>query len=187
LANDLAYCWLSVSELSASRNLAAWIRRYFFGDMPVVSRKTLKKCLFEVKPTCPAMALTVASIAYAGGDKYGTIYKTGTSTWTTGDLRTGALRISGGTLVVNGNVTTDYVGLIMTGGMLSGDADFYKGDRRAANDFSSGTVDWGDLQILQDAFNASGAAGTPVPEPATLLIMLAGGLPALLKRRRSRG
>ena len=46
-----------------------------------------------------------------------------------------------------------------------------------------GDVDWDDLQILQDRFRELNAAG-PVPEPATLFVMLAAGLPALLKRRR---
>jgi len=46
-------------------------------------------------------------------------------------------------------------------------------------------VDWYDLQILQTAYNAGAGADT-IPEPATLFIMLAAGLPALLRRRRSR-
>ncbi len=50
----------------------------------------------------------------------------------------------------------------------------------------NGTVDWEDLQTLMSGMN-SGAAGATIPEPATLFIMLAAGLPALLKRRRSRG
>jgi hypothetical protein len=83
---------------------------------------------------------TVASIAYAGGDRYGTVYKQGTSTWTTGNITTGTLRISNGTLVVNGTVTLDYSGLVMSGsGVLSGNATVYKSDRRARFDFVSGT------------------------------------------------
>ena len=49
-----------------------------------------------------------------------------------------------------------------------------------------GDVDWDDLQILQGRFRELNDAG-PVPEPATLFIMLGAGLPALLRRRRSRG
>jgi len=50
-----------------------------------------------------------------------------------------------------------------------------------------GDVDWDDLQILQDAFRElNDANANPIPEPASLLIMLGAGLPALLKRRRSR-
>ncbi len=48
-------------------------------------------------------------------------------------------------------------------------------------------ADWDDLQILQDRFREQNAANAnPIPEPASLLIMLAAGLPALLKRRRRR-
>ena len=46
-------------------------------------------------------------------------------------------------------------------------------------------VDWYDLQILQSAYSA-GAGGDTIPEPATLFITLMAGLPALLKRRRTR-
>lgn len=82
---------------------------------------------------------SVTSIAYAGGDRYGTVYKTGPGTWTTGDITTGIVRVYDGTLIVNGTVTTDYQGLNMYGGKVSGDATFFKNDRRAANDFVSGT------------------------------------------------
>jgi len=49
-----------------------------------------------------------------------------------------------------------------------------------------GTVDWDDLQTLMEGMNSS-TGGAPIPEPATLFIMLAAGIPALLRRRRSRG
>jgi len=49
-----------------------------------------------------------------------------------------------------------------------------------------GTVTLLALQALQAGYHNSRAAGTPVPEPTTLSIILAAGLPALLKRRRSR-
>ncbi len=54
----------------------------------------------------------------------------------------------------------------------------------ANGDFDvDGDVDWDDLQILQDNFGKTSAGGA-VPEPATIFVMLAAGLPALLKRRR---
>ena len=58
------------------------------------------------------------------------------------------------------------------------------GTEGSGGDFNdNGTVDWDDLQTLMAGMN-SGAAGAPIPEPATLVILLAAGLPALLKRRR---
>jgi hypothetical protein len=82
---------------------------------------------------------TVASISYGGGDKYGTVFKQGSATWTTGNITTGTLRVSGGSLIVNGTVTMDYAGLYMTGGTLGGNAVLYKSDRRASYDFVSGS------------------------------------------------
>ena len=56
----------------------------------------------------------------------------------------------------------------------------------ADGDFDNdGHVDWDDLQTLMGAMNAGGAGAT-APEPATLFVMMATGLPALLKRRRRR-
>ena len=46
-------------------------------------------------------------------------------------------------------------------------------------------VDWADLQLLIDNFDAVSGGAPAVPEPATLFVLLAAGLPALLKRRRS--
>ncbi len=55
----------------------------------------------------------------------------------------------------------------------------------SGGDFNdNGTVDWDDLQTLMSGLNSS-TGGAPIPEPATMII-LAAGLPALLKRRRSR-
>jgi len=60
------------------------------------------------------------------------------------------------------------------------------GTAGTGGDFNeNGTVDWDDLQTLQAAFG-QGAGADTIPEPATLFIVLAAGLPALLKRRRSR-
>jgi len=54
----------------------------------------------------------------------------------------------------------------------------------AEGDFDGdGTVDWGDLQTLIGGISSVG--GAAVPEPATLFVMMAGGLPALLKRGRT--
>jgi len=47
-------------------------------------------------------------------------------------------------------------------------------------------VDFDDLQLLIGNYDASLSPASPVPEPATLFVLLAAGLPALLKRRRSR-
>jgi len=49
-----------------------------------------------------------------------------------------------------------------------------------------GVVTWRDLAALQANFPNSPTAGAPVPEPTALFVMMAAGLPALLKRRRSR-
>jgi hypothetical protein len=100
---------------------------------------------------------TLASVTYAptNNSRYGTVWKEGASTWTTGDIHIGSVRISDGTLVVNGTITTEYQGLFMTGGTLAGNATVFKNDRRAATDFVSGsgvapgnsigtiTFDWG--------------------------------------------
>ena len=59
------------------------------------------------------------------------------------------------------------------------------GTAGTGGDFNlNGTVDWDDLQTLMTGYNAGAGADT-IPEPATLFIMLAAGLPALLKRRKS--
>lgn len=50
-----------------------------------------------------------------------------------------------------------------------------------------GDVDWNDLQLLTANYGRTSAdAPTAIPEPATLFVMMAAGLPALLRRRRSR-
>jgi autotransporter-associated beta strand protein len=64
---------------------------------------------------------TVASISFAGGQRWGTVYKEGTGTWTvTGNLTTGTVRLREGTLVVNGTVDCQYAGFVFTGGTLAG-------------------------------------------------------------------
>lgn len=99
---------------------------------------------------------TVASIDYAGGDRYGTIYKQGTSTWTiAGDSRTGTVRVSQGTLIVNGVLNATYQGHIYTGGTVAGTGTLRANDRRSELKINNGvtlapgnsigtlTVDWG--------------------------------------------
>ena len=49
-----------------------------------------------------------------------------------------------------------------------------------------GDVDWDDLQLLTTYYGQASTNAATIPEPATLFIALAAGLPALLKRRRSR-
>jgi fibronectin-binding autotransporter adhesin len=51
-----------------------------------------------------------------------------------------------------------------------------------------GNVDWDDLQLLMANFGTRSvpAPAMNTPEPATLFVMMAAGLPALLKRRRRR-
>ena len=63
---------------------------------------------------------TVASIDYAGGDRYAdTNLESGE--WTvTGNIRTGNVRLSGGTHILNGTVDCDYTGFFFTGGTLGG-------------------------------------------------------------------
>ena len=73
---------------------------------------------------------TVTSIAYGGGDKYGTVYKQGTSTWTTGAITTGTIRVSAGTLIINGVGRGDYVGWAVTGGTVGGTGSMVNNDRR---------------------------------------------------------
>jgi len=73
----------------------------------------------------------------------------------------------------------DYMAIKRNFGMASGAAPI---DGDINND---GAVDWYDLQLLQEHFGEGGGTeGATTPEPATLFIMLAAGLPALLKRRR---
>ena len=56
----------------------------------------------------------------------------------------------------------------------------------ADGDFDDdGAVDWTDLQVLQAHYGESKAGPGTIPEPATL-VLLAAGLPALLKRRQRR-
>ena len=74
----------------------------------------------------------------------------------------------------------DYIALKANMGQASGailaDGDFDE----------DGDVDWDDLQLLQDHYGETSAASPMIPEPATIFVMLAAGLPALLKRRRRR-
>jgi len=100
----------------------------------------------------------------------------------------GIVRISGvGKTGITGDTNgdgvvdaTDYITLKLHMGQATGAG-------AADGDFNEdGKVDWNDLQALMGAINAGGASGETIPEPATLFVMMAAGLPALLKRRRSR-
>jgi len=54
----------------------------------------------------------------------------------------------------------------------------------SGGDFNeNGTVDWDDLQALMAAYNPGDGADA-IPEPATLFIIMATGLPALLRRKQ---
>jgi fibronectin-binding autotransporter adhesin len=83
---------------------------------------------------------SVTSINYAGTDQYGTVYKTGTSTWTTGNITTGTVNINGvgGSLILNGTATGMSNGFVYTAGRLSGNASLRRNDRRGNHDFLSG-------------------------------------------------
>jgi len=73
----------------------------------------------------------------------------------------------------------DYIALKRHMGTPSG-ATLAMGDFDGDDD-----VDFDDLQVLIDNYDAT-SASSPVPEPATLFVMMAAGLPALLKRRQRR-
>jgi autotransporter-associated beta strand protein len=63
---------------------------------------------------------TIASINYAGGDKYAdTIFQSGE--WTVnGGIRTGNLKLFGGKLIVSGTIVSDNVAFSFTNGTLAG-------------------------------------------------------------------
>jgi len=75
----------------------------------------------------------------------------------------------------------DYMAIKRNFGMASG-AQPVDGD--VNND---GRVDWDDLQILQAHFGEGSLNANEIPEPATMMLLLTAGLPALLKRRRNQG
>ncbi len=84
---------------------------------------------------------TLTSIGYANSAwPYATVNKTGTSTWTTGNINTGTVIInsSGGTLIVNGTVNAAYNGFTYTAGTLTGNVSLRRSDRRGNHDFLSG-------------------------------------------------
>jgi autotransporter-associated beta strand protein len=74
---------------------------------------------------------SVASIDYAGGDQYADVKVQG-GEWTVGNIRTGSVRLTGGTLIVNGTMTTMYQGLqaIPSGAKLGGALNYYMNDSR---------------------------------------------------------
>ncbi|MCU0782189.1 MAG: hypothetical protein MUF04_13970 [Akkermansiaceae bacterium] len=111
----------------------------------------------------PTHGNTVGSISYTlSSDRYADVNKTGSGTWTTGDITTGTVRISAGRLIVNGTMNATYGGLVMSGsGVLGGGATVSKSDRRATNNFVSGTgIAPGNEGIGTITFNW-GTSGTP--------------------------
>jgi len=74
----------------------------------------------------------------------------------------------------------DYMALKRHMGMGSG-ATLAMGNFDGDND-----VDYDDLQLLIGNYGETSAGAGTIPEPATLFVMMAAGLPALLKRRRRR-
>ena len=66
---------------------------------------------------------SVSKIQFAktpNNNPYGKLWKKGTGTWTVGSVDIGSIELGGGTLVVNGAMTTNYQGLVFTGGTLQG-------------------------------------------------------------------
>jgi autotransporter-associated beta strand protein len=66
---------------------------------------------------------SVSKVQFAktpNNNPYGKLWKKGTGTWTVGSVDIGSVELSGGTLVVNGAMTTNYQGLVFTGGTLQG-------------------------------------------------------------------
>ena len=99
----------------------------------------------------------------------------------------------------NGHVYITGIGVEGTPGDTNGDkivdaADFITlkknfgagedGGVAVGNFDNTGTVDWTDLSTLMNNMTPSDSAPSTTPEPATLFVMMAAGLPALLKRRR---
>ena len=85
---------------------------------------------------------SVASINYGGNDRYGTVYVEGTadSEWTVGSIRTGTIRVSGGSIIITNNVESAYGGLQATGGKLGGAFDWVETDRRTSAYIYSGST-----------------------------------------------
>jgi len=130
---------------------------------------------------------------FSGTHNFGNIFPTGMSLVQLQDYLTVAVYLgelgsgqrdvdlllaSPGDADADGDVdAADYIAVKTHMGMAHG-ADLADGDFDSDND-----VDWYDLQILTDSYGSSGAS-SPTPEPTTLVILLASGLPALLKRRQ---
>ncbi len=79
-------------------------------------------------------------------------------------------------------IKTHFGGAPAAGAAESPGGDIADGE---GNPGTNDMVDWYDLQLFQDNYNSAEDANT-IPEPMTMII-LAAGLPALLKRRRRRG
>jgi hypothetical protein len=84
---------------------------------------------------------TVASVAYGGGDKYGTVWKEGSSNWTVaGNIDIGTVKVSAGTLIINGIANAMYAGHQYTGGTVSGTGTLRSNDRRTELKVSGGAT-----------------------------------------------
>ena len=114
---------------------------------------------------------TIGSLALSvveAGDTSGTIYLTGLSKGTAGDVT--------GDGVVD---AADYILLKQNWGNSSGSS----ADAAACDLDGSGTVGIGDLDMLATALN-NAAAGAVTPEPATLALLAFGGLAVIRRKRR---
>ena len=81
----------------------------------------------------------------------------------------------------------DFDGDIDAGDYITLKRNFGQSATWTGGDFDfDGTVTLLDLQAMEASYPSSETAGMPIPEPTTLFVMMAAGLPALLKRRRSR-
>jgi Bacterial Ig-like domain len=64
---------------------------------------------------------TIAQVTFEGENRYADLRKEGSGTWTvTGNTKIGTIRLSEGTLRLNGTVDCDYSNFIFTGGTLGG-------------------------------------------------------------------
>lgn len=116
---------------------------------------------------------SVVSIDYVGGDRYGTVYKTGTSEWTVGNITTGTLLMTGGTLQIadGSTIKTDYNELKLGGGTLRGNFTVYTTNSAGSPVvYSGGTIapgnsigtiafDWGATTTPAENTNTNPATG----------------------------
>ncbi|NNC87503.1 MAG: hypothetical protein HKN82_03465 [Akkermansiaceae bacterium] len=106
---------------------------------------------------------SVASIDYAGGDRYAdTNLQSGG--WTIpGGIRTGTLKVTGGTFTLGGTVRSDYNEFRATGGTVTGAFTIFTNDRRGSPYFAGGsTVSPGaGIGTITVAYGTGGGSPTP--------------------------